>query len=173
MILRILPLLLLMIVLPDWWLITKMKKRGASRTKMLLWLLPSLLMIILTIVLACQKDFASSGDSLLETYLILLGLLVAPKVIYCICSLIGSGICTLLKKKNNYGNLVGILFVPVLWFVTLWGFTKGFSKVEVKHYVFESPDLPAAFRRVPHSAVERRPRGNIHRKENGNPKESS
>jgi len=134
-----------MIVLPDLWLLRKKKRKKASKAKMLFFLLPSLAMIIFTIVMACSKDFANSGDPTLEIYLILLGLIVAPKLVYCICSIIGTLFCRLFKKKNNYGNLVGVLLVPVLWFVTLWGFTRGFSKFEVQHYTFASPDLPAAF----------------------------
>ena len=64
---------------------------------------------------------------------------------YSICSLLGRGCRKLFHKRNNYGNLLGLLSVPAVWFVLFWGIFVGFNKLEVNHIEYHCPDLPEAF----------------------------
>lgn len=108
------------------------------------WWAVAFIMLVLTIWLAIEPNFAPDNLSLLYIYLLLVGLLGIPKVAFCTCSLIG----LLLKpytKQRNYGNLVGTLMVGLIWFIALWGITKGTSKLDVRYETITFRDLPKAF----------------------------
>ena len=49
------------------------------------------------------------------------------------------------KRPRNYGNILGLLSIPAVWFVLFWGSFVGFNKLEINHQVYSSPDLPKAF----------------------------
>ena len=49
------------------------------------------------------------------------------------------------KRPRNYGNILGLLSIPAVWFVLFWGLFVGFNKLEINHQVYSSPDLPKAF----------------------------
>ena len=62
-----------------------------------------------------------------------------------LCSLAGWSVARLTHSRRNYGNLVGLLLMPLLCFVLVYGTTVGFSKLEVKHVELSFADLPPAF----------------------------
>ena len=147
MIARDLILFLLLIILPflyfDW---------RDSRKKVVWWkrlwsFLPCVAMVAYTIYLAMEPDFIPGNDRIfiLYTYLFILGLMIIPMWTYIICSLIGKLWCKLFHQRRNYMNLLGVLSIPVVWFVLFWGSFVGFNKLEINHQVYASPDLPKAF----------------------------
>lgn len=147
MIARDLILFLLLIILPflyfDW---------RDSRKKVVWWkrlwsFLPCVAMVAYTIYLAMEPDFIPSNDRIfiLYTYLFILGLMIIPMWTYIICSLIGKLWCKLFHQRRNYMNLLGVLSIPVVWFVLFWGSFVGFNKLEINRQVYASPDLPKAF----------------------------
>lgn len=147
MIARDLILFLLLIILPflyfDW---------RDSRKKVVLWkrlwsFLPCVAMVAYTIYLAMEPDFIPGNDRIfiLYTYLFILGLMIIPMWTYIICSLIGKLWCKLFHQRRNYMNLLGVLSIPVVWFVLFWGSFVGFNKLEINRQVYASPDLPKAF----------------------------
>lgn len=147
MIARIFLPLLLMIVLSDLYIDLRFVRRCKSRRllKRLLWWLPGIAILVYTVFLALQKDFAPSSASVLNTYLFLLGFVVVPKFVFMLCSLLGLGVKRLCHARRNYGNLVGLVLVLALWYILFYGMSPGFSKTEVREMTFESNDLPAAF----------------------------
>lgn len=148
MIARILLPILLMIVLADVYVDQHFLRRLHTRAnlKRCLWWLPSVLIIICTLVLALQPDFAPRDSGLLNTYLFLLGLIVVPKFVFALCSATGYLVRRFITHSpRNYGNLVGAVLVVILWYILIYGSTVGFSKLTVRHVDYYSKDLPAAF----------------------------
>ena len=140
-------LFLLLIIIPDLYLdLHYWRHRYAGwSTKRLLYWTPTIGMIAYTLYLMYEKNFIPDNPTILYIYLLLLGLIIIPKWIFMLCSITGLGFCRLFRKKKNYGNLIGLCLVPLLWFVLIYGSTIGFEKLEVNQQTYTSPDLPAAF----------------------------
>ena len=136
---------LLLILIPDlyfdlhYW---RHKFRGGQR--LLRWI-PSIILVAYTIKLAYEKNFIPDNPNVLWIYLLLLGTIAVPKAVFMLCSIIGLGFCKLFKRRKNYGNLVGILCVPIIWYILFYGSFAGFNKLEVNRQTFVSGDLPKAF----------------------------
>ncbi len=142
-------LFLLLILIPDLyfdWRYWRHKYQGSKR--FLRWL-PSIVLVAYTILLSYEKNFIPDNPALLWTYLILLGLIAVPKAVFMICSVIGLGFSRLFHRGGgavrNYGNLVGLICVPVIWYILLYGSFIGFNKLEVNRQTYTSPAIPKAF----------------------------
>ena len=148
-------LFLLLIVIPDLYFDLHYWRHRYSPEKRFLGWLPSICMIVYTLVLTYESNFIPDNPTILYIYLLLLGLIVIPKLVFMLCSIVGLGFSKLLRKlrhrnkpshyRKNYGNLVGLFLVPVIWFILLYGSFIGFEKMEVNHQTYESPDIPVAF----------------------------
>ena len=144
MIARSLLLYLLLIVLPDVYIDYRFLRRSRWWRR-LLWWLPALVMVVYTVKLAMEPNFVPDRPSDLHLYLFLLGLLVVPKAVFVLFSLAGRLLMMLCRVRRNYGNLLGLLAVPLLWFILCWGSFVGFGRLEVSHVELSFPDLPSAF----------------------------
>ena len=155
MIARNVILFLLLNILPFLYFYLRYFRHTALWKQILCWL-PSIAMVIYTIYLAMEPNFIPNNDRIyiLYTYLMLLGLVIVPIWVFLLSSLIGRGCSALVRKYNvkrqskprrNYGNFVGVLLIPVIWFILLWGAFPGFNKFEVNHTEYVSPELPEAF----------------------------
>ena len=156
MIARSLPLFLLLVIIPYLYIDLRYLRRK-SWWKRLLWWLTGIGMIAYTVYLALERDFIPSGDRIyiLYAYLMLLGAFIIPMCTFMLCSLIGKGCSKLVrasKGKNsqqrsarNYGNLLGVISIPVVWFILFWGAFIGFNKFDVNHIEYESEAIPKAF----------------------------
>ena len=138
-------LFLLLILIPDLYLdlhYWRHKYQGGQR--LLRWL-PSVVLVAYTLKLTYVEDFIPDNPNLLWIYLLLLGMIAVPKAVYMLCSIVGLGFCKLFRSRKNYGNLVGILCVPVIWYILFYGSFIGFNKMEVNRQTYVSKDLPQAF----------------------------
>jgi hypothetical protein len=138
-------LFLLLILIPDLYLDLHYWRHRYSTGKRLLHWLPSIVLTALTLKLTYEADFIPEDPTLLYTYLFLLGLIAIPKLVYVLCSILGLGCCRLFHSKRNYGNLIGALTVPMIWYILFYGSFVGFQQLEVNRHTYTSPDLPAAF----------------------------
>ena len=154
MIARDIILFLLLNILPFIYLDWRYLHKKSSWGKRLLCWLPCVAMTAYTVYLAIQPNFIPDNDRIfiLYGYLFLIGFFIAPIWIYCLCSIGGRGCSSLVRRfkgKNrasrNYGNILGLLLIPVIWFILIWGSFVGFNKLEVNHTTYESEDIPAAF----------------------------
>ena len=147
MIARIFVYLILFITLPDLYLDRRMLRRHTRYLwwQRVLWWLPGAFMFAYTIVLATQRNFAPSSMLVLDIYLLLLGVMVAPKFVYAACSFLGWAHCRFWRQRNNWGNLVGFVLALAVVATVVYGGTAGFNRFEVRHVEFASPDLPEAF----------------------------
>lgn len=147
MIARIFIFLLFLIILPDVYLDLHYlrKKKKYTWWKRLLWWLPALLMLAYTIKMAIEPNFIPDNPAWIDNYLLLLCLLIVPKAMFSICSVIGLFLCRLRKKRRNWGNLVGLVLSLILIYIFVYGSTFGIRKLKVKHVEVTFKDLPASF----------------------------
>ena len=146
MILRILIPLLLLILLPDVYLwLHRLRRPSYTWAERLLWLLPSLGMVVFTIILACAPSFVPDDIYWVRLYIALLGVWVLPKFVYALCSSIGWGVCHMAHRRHNWGRLVGIALGGYIIYVFIYGYTIGFGDIQVRHIDLAVKDLPARF----------------------------
>ena len=148
MITRIALLLILMAVVPDLYIDRRFLRRIKGRRAMLrrlLWWLPTLGMIAYTMVFVFDRQFAPSDIKILNVYLFLVGLLITPKCLFALCSAIGWGVKKMIRRKANYGNIVGVVMVVLNWYVLFYGSFVGFDQITVREMTYESAELPEAF----------------------------
>ena len=138
-------LFLLLILIPDLYFDLHYWRHKYSASQRLLRWLPSIIMVAYTLKLTYEKNFIPDNPAILWVYLLLLGLIAVPKAVFMLCSILGLGVCKLFHRRKNYGNLIGLICVPVIWYILLYGSFIGFNKMEVNRQTFVSKDLPLAF----------------------------
>ena len=138
-------LFLLLILIPDIYLDQHYWRHRYSPAKRLLCWMPSIVMVAYTIRLTYEQNFIPDNPTILYIYLFLLGFIAIPKMVFMLCSIVGLGFCKLFRSRTNFGNLMGLLCVPIIWYILIYGTFFGFQRLEVNHETFTSPDLPAAF----------------------------
>lgn len=147
MIARIFFIIIIFIILPDLYIDAHYLRHKSKYLwwKRLLWWTPSIAMIVYTLFLTFEKDFIPTNIMVINIYLFLLGLLVAPKILFMIFSFIGWRICKWRHKHINYGNVIGIISGISIIAVLIYGSTIGISNLKVSHIDYYSDNLPEAF----------------------------
>ncbi len=146
MIARIFILILLMIVLPDVYLwLHRLRRPKYSWTERILWLLPSALMIVFSIILALLPDFVPNDIYWMRLYIALLGIWVIPKLVYTLCSAIGLAVCRLAHSHRNWGRAVGFILAAAIVYIFVYGYTIGFGNIRVRHITLTFDNLPEQF----------------------------
>ena len=148
MIARIVIYLILIIVLSDLYIDMHYfrKRYPIAWWQRLLWWLPSIGMVIYTCAMASIRDFAPNNLTWLNTYIFLLGLLVGPKAIFALISILGSIIRKYIIHTNrNWGHYLGILLACFAVGSFIYGLTYGVSNIQVKHVDLYFKDLPKSF----------------------------
>ena len=146
---------LLLVILPFLFIDLRFFRRKKAWWKRVLWWIICAAMVGYTVYLAMERDFIPGNDRILILYgyLFLLGLVIIPMWTFSICSLLGKACSWIVRKckkhpkakPHNYGNLMGTLSVPAVWFVLFWGTFVGFNKLEVSHQTYVSEKVPEAF----------------------------
>lgn len=147
MIERIIVPLLLFIVLPDVFFELHYMRHVKNFTwwKRVLWWIPATVMVVYSICLANTHDFLPRDIVWLEVYFFLMAFFVAPKAMYAACSSIGWMYRKLTGSKYNWGNLIGVVLGLATAVMFIYGLTRGFSRLEVKHIDLSFSDLPQSF----------------------------
>ena len=138
-------LFLMLIIIPDLYFDLHYWRHRLSIEKRILRWLPTVALIAYTLALTYEENFIPDNPTLLYLYLLLLGFIAVPKAVFMLCSITGLGFCKLFRRKKNYGNIIGLLVVPILWFILIYGSFVGFQKMEVNHQTYTSSDIPKAF----------------------------
>ena len=144
MIARIVILLVLVLLLPQLYFDRRKLRRRKMWQRLLRWL-PTVAMMLLTVVLALERDFVPHEMTVMNIYLMLLGLIFAPKAIYVLCSLAGRFVRKIRHSRNNWGNLVGFFLAFFIVFVVLYGSFVGVRRLNVNRLEIALKDLPKAF----------------------------
>lgn len=147
MIARIIIPILLAIVLPDIYIDMHYWRhyKGYTWWRRLLWWLPSVLMVAYSIAIASTRNFVPDEMMFINVYMMLVGLVVMPKMLFALCSGIGYLVCKYTHRRRNYGNIIWLPFAAGAIYIIMYGFIVGFSKLEVKHLDLYFDDLPEAF----------------------------
>ena len=146
MIARHIILFLLLVVLPDLYIdFCYFRRRNLKLWKRLFWWVPCVIMLVGTSFLASQFDFVPRNYIFLEIYFALLGLLVIPKAVFAICSAAGWGHNLYHGKKQRWGERIGFVLAVGIAGLFIYGFTLGFSRIEVKHIDLSFEELPMQF----------------------------
>jgi len=144
MIARSLLLFILIIVVPTLYIDLRYRHRYPIWKRAIYWL-PTLAMLAFTIVLGQERNFIPDDPTIIYIYLLLLGGISIPKLVFVICSIAGLAFCKMRHSRKNYGNLIGLLLAPCIWYILLYGSFVGFYKMDVNRQTYYSPELPAAF----------------------------
>lgn len=147
MIARIIIPILLAIVLPDIYIDMHYWRhhKGYTWWRRLLWWLPSVLMVAYSIAIASTRNFVPDEMMFINVYMMLVGLVVMPKMLFALCSGIGYLVCRYTHSRRNYGNIIWLPFAAGAIYIIMYGFIVGFGKLEVKHLDLYFDDLPEAF----------------------------
>lgn len=147
MIARIIIPILLAIVLPDIYIDMHYLRHRSwyNGWKRMMWWLPSIFMIGYSIAIAATPNFIPDEMIFLNVYLMLVGFVVLPKMLFAICSCAGSLFCLLTHRHHNWGNIIWAPLAIGCIYVIMYGFIIGFGKLQVKHIDLYFSDLPTAF----------------------------
>ena len=147
MIARIVFPVILGIFLSDFYLYRQhIRRHTAGKSVLFLsWWLPGTLMMAYTIALALSHHFIPNNVTWLYTYLLLLGILVVPKILFALCSLVGYALKRCTKGCRNYGIYIGWILVAATIYIVLYGSLIGFEKIEVRHVNLYYKQLPPSF----------------------------
>lgn len=147
-------LFLLLIIVPDLYFDLHYWRHKFSGGKRLLYWIPTIVMVGLTLKLTYEPEFIAEDTTLIFSYLLMLGLISVPKMVYMLCSIAGLGTSKVVRlfkrnkrhKPKNYGNLVGWLATVLIWYAVLYGTFVGFYELNTDQvYYYTSPNIPAAF----------------------------
>ena len=144
MIARIVILLVLVLLLPQLYFDRRKLRRRKMWQRLLRWL-PTVAMMVLTVALAMERDVVPHEMTVMNIYLMLLGLIFAPKAIYVLCSLAGRFVRKIRHSRYNWGNLVGFFLAFFIVFVVLYGSLVGVRRLNVNRLEIALKDLPEAF----------------------------
>ncbi|MBR4389005.1 MAG: metallophosphoesterase [Prevotella sp.] len=139
-------LFLILIILPDIYIYAHfIRPRKMAVWKKLAWWIPGLFILTLTVTMATLKDFIPNDRTLFYAFLLLIGVCVATKAVFALCSIMGRGVARLFHSKRNWGNLVGIFAALFVAFATIYGLFVGFGELRVRKVDFYSAQLPRSF----------------------------
>lgn len=147
MIARIVIPIILVALLTDWYVDRRFICMCRLHRKALrcCWWLQTTLVVVYSVSMALSKNFAPDNFDLLSWYLLLLTVWILPKLVFVVCSALGWGHCVYHKTKTNWGNPIGLLCGFILACMSIYAYTIGFSKLEIRHVTYYSKDLPQAF----------------------------
>lgn len=147
MIARVITILLAIILLPDLYLHLHYlrRKRWYGSFAAMLWWLPAAGMAVFALSLAAGDDFAPHDATVLWWFLLLMGILVVPKLLFALCSFVGFLWCRLTRSRRNWGNLVGFFAAIAGLGAMVYGATLGTSGLKVRQVEYASAALPQAF----------------------------
>ena len=153
---RIIILLLLVLLLPQLYFDRRKWRRRGVLVRVLSWL-PTLAMMVATVVLALERDFTTPDQAAENTYLLVLGLTAEnayllvlglyfiPKAVYVISSIVGRIVKKLSHSRYNWGNLVGMVLGLIIVYVMLYGSFIGVRRLNVNHVEITLEKLPRAY----------------------------
>ena len=97
-------------------------------------------MIAVTLTYSMIDNFAPANLTIFNVYLFMLGLIVVPKLLFVLSSIVGRLMRRLLKLKRNWGNYFGLLLVLAELYVLFTGSMVGNDRLAVRHVTLEFDD---------------------------------
>lgn len=109
------------------------------------WWTPTLVLLVWSVILATIRNFVPNDLMWVNVYMLVMGLIVVPKVVFCGCDFFGWLWRRWRHTRNNWGTRIGIALMPVCWYILIYGCTVGVSHLRVEHVNLSFEDLPQAF----------------------------
>lgn len=156
MIHRIFIILLILLVLTDTYIYrTVIKEHIRKRSLRILYLLPSVLLTIALLMLLPGDNFTRLRVMLTGWYIIAYLVIVVPKCLYVLFSLLGRAAASVKRLPCLAGmgllpiqtmfNIIGTIAACAGAFIVIYGCCYGWRKFEVKEVSFSHKDVPPAF----------------------------
>ncbi len=147
MIARNIILFILLIVLPDLYIDYRFFRKGRHLHlwQRLLWWMPAAMLLAYTCYLANMPHFIPEKSWLLDAWLFLLGVIVIPKFLFALCSVLGLAHNRYHNANTRLGEYFGVAIAVIVVISFIYGMTVGFSKLEVREVEMRCADLPSAF----------------------------
>lgn len=146
MLLRILPILILTILVPDLYIyyFHIHHKHRARWIKVLFWA-PTAILLLLTVWMACSETLSPQNMEAIELYLTFYMLFALPKNIYMLVSLAGKLVGRFIPPYRKINTGISTTCAAVTFMVMAYGTVFGPSHLKVRKTEFVSQDLPKIF----------------------------
>lgn len=144
MINRILIFIFLGTILPYLW-IERRECCGIKGKKRILVWIPAILVLGYSGYLATLPGFVPQNPALIDIWFGLMAIAAVPQFVFAFCSFIGWCCQRCFRSARNYGRWIGAVLSVLAFGSFIYGFTKGFQKLEVKHVTIYLSDLPKSF----------------------------
>lgn len=144
MILRILFFLAVLLLLPLWGIDRLCLKGKVGRVGRVAFALSNVLLLLGLVAMAVNESYTMDAARLKGLLLTLVLCLSIPESIFALLLCAGE----IFRKKKllrRAFRIVSAVAATLVFSALVYGFTAGYRNVEVKHYTFHSPDIPAAF----------------------------
>lgn len=146
MLLRILPVLLLTIVLPDLYIYYyHIRHLSVRRSFKWLYALPGLFLTTIALGLTTAEDLSPKNQNDIILFLIAYMLIVLPKTQYTLLSLIGRTLTLIIPQLKKWVAPVCCILSFATMGMLAYGLTYGPKRLTVKQASFSHPELPKAF----------------------------
>lgn len=147
MVARIVIYLFIIIIFPffyvDYGLMRK-RWRNCFWKRLLWWLLCSGLLVY-TDLLARLHSFAPMKTWILFLYMLIIGLVVLPVLVFAVCAMIGYIFRRTGVTRHNYGHHVGYVMAAVTFLTIAYGAFFGNKGVKIHNVAYYSEQLPSSF----------------------------
>lgn len=133
-------ILILFVLVPDiyiWWQFVRGSQIGLS----ILYWMPTAALFA-TLIIGLSGHYV---ETLMKLFFVLALCIVVPKLLFAICSLAGKGLGTFAPAAFTVGNIAGLAMAAIVLCGAIYGFTKGWKRMEVKEVHLAFPELPDAF----------------------------
>lgn len=138
--------LFLLLIIPDVYIYKLYITRSTGGSPFgWLWFLPSVLLVFTLVWILLSSKDALAIQSLIGTFTIAYMVIVLPKTIFMVCSLLDLPLKYLLKWQIQPFSWLGVVLGACMMIMVLYGAIWGKTRFDVKQVTFASPDLPAAF----------------------------
>lgn len=144
MIHRILLFIFLGTILPYLWIDRRECAGKGMKTRLLVWI-PAMVVLGYSVYLATIPNFVPRNPVLIDIWFGIMAIAAIPQFVFAFCSLVGWCCQRCFHHSRNYGRWVGAVLSVMAIFSFIYGFTKGFQKLEVKHVTIYLHDLPKDF----------------------------
>lgn len=146
MLLRILPVILLTVILPDLY-IYGYHLRHLRLRRSLKWLfaLPAIVLTTTALWLTTNENLSPENQNDIVLFLIAYMLIALPKTQYMLLSLGGRGVSYIIRPLKRWVTPVCTILSFVTMGILAYGATLGPKQLTLKQVTFPHPQLPAAF----------------------------
>ena len=145
MIARALLLFVALILLPDISIYQRYIAHRAPTWAKCLWWAQTAVMLACVAAFATCRDFTPHPQTPLNVFLFITGVYLIPKLLFVISAACGRMVKNRRRARRNWGAFVGMALAVLAVFITVYGSTAGFDKLEVKRIDFASDRLPDDF----------------------------